>query len=166
MYEGLRERCERAFEDYIKGLYDLKPDEFGMIEARTPWDDDHCIFRPGIPALIDQIRAALDAQVWFAKHGPYWAQPLPLAMKDICPMLRGSGQHCLLGYYALSLYELDYDYVTHPQIYEFCRGVMFKPPERLRDSPHLLTEFPPKELPGLGSRWGWMPPKQGCALAG
>ena len=150
MYDSLCDRCERAFEDYVEGLSDLKPDELGMITARTPWTSAHCIFQPGIPALIDQIHAALEAQVWFARHGPCWAQPLPLAMKEISSMLRGGGPHFHLASYAFSLHALDYDYMVHPMLYEFCRGVMASPaaPDRVRDDPELRQDYPPSRCRG------------------
>jgi len=42
----------------------------------------------------------------------------------------------------------DFDYLGHPQLFDYARAVMADPrtPEGLRTDPVLLAEFPPKEL--------------------
>jgi hypothetical protein len=129
--------------------------------ARSGWG----ITKAGIPHVICDVRAALDARVWFSKHGPDWAQELPLG--DECYlMMKASGPLHLLGRYGFSLWLLDFDYLTHPQIYEFCRGLMASPhtPEHVREDPELLAEFPPKELPGLCPRRIWYSPSKQSGL--
>jgi hypothetical protein len=77
MYSHLTEQCEREFERYVRELHSKKPDEWGMISADFPWGGS-CVRKDTIPQVKRIIRAALDAQVWFSKHGPAALQPLPL----------------------------------------------------------------------------------------
>jgi hypothetical protein len=144
MHSNLTERCEREFERYVRELHRKKPGEFGMVSADFPWGGA-CVREDAIP------------QVWFSKHGPAALQPLPLA-KDYGAMMRGSGPRYLLGCYGFSLEFMGYDYLTHPQFFEYARGVMAYPhtPKRVREDPELIEEFPPRPLPGL-YRMLWTP---------
>jgi hypothetical protein len=156
MDSNLQERCELEFERYVAEVCNSKPDDWGIATASVPWArSGWCFTQDAIPHLIRKIRAALDAQVWFSKHGPSWAQPLPLGA-DYVAMIRGGGPLHLLGLYALSLEMMDYDFLAHPQFYDFCRGVMASPhSDHLRNDRELLAEFAPKPLPGLGARCWW-----------
>jgi hypothetical protein len=158
VYSHLMEHSKREFERYVRELRSKKPDELGMIAVRTPWCDAHSIFERGIPQCERDIRAALDAQIWFSKHGPAALQPLPLAEKEYCAMMRGSGPRYLLGYYSFSLQLQDYNYLIHPQFFDFARGVMAYDgtPKHVRNDPELLEEFPPKPLKGI-HRMLWSP---------
>src|SRR5262249_20675002 len=112
------------------------------------------------PKLARLNRAGLFARAWFSRHGPAWAQPLPLSdlerircfVSDILPL------H-LLGFYSYSLQGRDFDFRDHPLLYEHSRGVMHSPHTGtyLRGDLDLLAEFPPKELPGLDERCRWRP---------
>lgn len=63
-----------------------------------------------------------------------------------------------LGLYAWSLELFDYDYLAHPQFYDFCRGVMASPHSgHLGRDRELMEEFPPRLLPGLAARCWWCP---------
>jgi|SRR5215831_13884571 len=157
MYSKLQERCEIEFERYVAGVYSSEPDHCGHVCASVPWArGGWCFTKAGIPGLIREIRAALDARIWFSKHGPGWAQPLPLG-EDCVAMLRMGGPPHLLGLYAFSLQLMNYDYLGHPQLYDFCCGVMAHPsaPKHVRDDPELKAEFPPQPLPGLCGRLVW-----------
>ena len=153
----LQERCELEFERYVAGIHASKFDDLGMACVSVPWARSGWgITKAGIPHVIGDIQAALDARIWFSVHGPDWAQELPLG--DECyPMMEASGLLHLLGRYGFSLWLLDFDYLTHPQIYEFSCGLMASPqtPEHVREDPELLAEFPARELPGLCGRLVW-----------
>ena len=155
MHSILQERCELEFERYVAEIRDSRPDHLDMITVRTPWSDGLTIMLAGIPYLIRDIRTALDAVIWFDKHGPSWAGRLPMGNECIA-LLRASGPQYLLGNYAFSLQLLNYDYLTHPQLYDFCCGATAHPsaPEHVRTD-ELLAEFPPKPLPGLSARLIW-----------
>jgi hypothetical protein len=61
--------------------------------------------------------------------------------------------------YSISLQARDFDYLGHPQLFDYARGVMADPRthEDLRTDPALLAEFPPKELAGLDEHGRWRP---------
>jgi hypothetical protein len=153
MHSSLYDRCKAEFEQYVAKVQDSKFDAYGQVGIEVPWFHYSAFSKAG---LVHQIGTALAARVWFSKHGPEWAQQLPLGF-EIPPLLRGSGPLRLLGHYAQSLEFLSYNCLEHPQLYDFCRGVMAHPdaPEHVRNDPELLAEFPPKPLPGLSSRMIW-----------
>src|SRR5262249_42150258 len=103
---------------------------------------------------------ARHARAWFARHGPCWAQPLPLSdlervgffCSDVLPL------H-LVAKYSYSLQARDFDYLSHPQLFDYARGVMASQQTKkyLREDPSLLAEFPPKELAGLDKHCRWRP---------
>jgi hypothetical protein len=63
----------------------------------------------------------------------------------------------LLGLYAFSLQLMNYEYLGHPMLHDFCRDVMAHPraPDHVRDDLELQEEFPARELPGLSDRMIW-----------
>jgi hypothetical protein len=155
MYTSLQERCELEFERYVAEVGKTKFDDTGQVSLKTPWTWYSAFSKAG---LIAQVHAPLNARIWFNKHGPGWAQPLPLGTEYI-PMLEGGGPLYLLGLYAFSLEINDYEYLVHPQIYDFCRGVMASPHCKVRNDRELLAEFSPRALPGLGARLCWFAPR-------
>ena len=80
----------------------------------------------GFPHLIRDIRAALDAKVWFSEHGPDWANPLPMGA-ECAVLFRARGPLYLLGAYAFSLQMLYFDFRTHPSFHDFGCGAMATP---------------------------------------
>jgi hypothetical protein len=153
MHSTLEERCKAELERYAAKIYASKFDAYGQVGVDVPWFHYTAFSKAG---LIYQIGTALAARAWFAKHGPAWAPQLPLGF-EIPPLIRGGGPLHLLGRYAQSLETLGYDYITHPQLYDFGCGVMAHPdaPEHIRNDFELQAEFPAKELPGLGPRLLW-----------
>ena len=151
---NLAERCEFEFERYVEGLYqnhDYTP---------VPWYHAGIRFtQADIPRLKRQIRAALEARLWFSEAGPGWAQRLPLSLEE-CLSRAQSSPGILLAHFSSSLWRQDYDYRRHPPFEGYCRGVLAHPdcPAFLRDNPELGCEFPPKPLPGLGDDLYWRPP--------
>jgi len=65
----------------------------------------------------------------------------------------------LVALYSLSLLGRDFDYLGHPQLFDYCRAVMADPrtDEYLREDPTLRAEFPPKPIAGLDERQRWRP---------
>jgi hypothetical protein len=155
MYSSLQVRCELEFERYVAEVGKTKFDDTGQVSLKTPWAWYSAFSKAG---LIAQIRAALDARAWFSKHGPSWAQPLPL-VEEYFSMLEDDGPLYLLGHYAFSLEVNSYEFWEHPLIYDFCRGMMASPYCKMRNDSDLLKEFPPKILPGLGPRLCWFAPR-------
>jgi hypothetical protein len=156
----LQERCELEFEHYVAGVFASEFDSLGMACISTPYGGQG-IMRAGIPHLIRDIRAALDAKVWFSERGPRWARPLPMGQECIA-LLQARGALHLLGLYGISLERSDFDFHAHPQLHDFGCGVMASPhaPDHVRDDPELRKEFPAKELLGLCSRLVWSDPTE------
>jgi hypothetical protein len=117
-----------------------------------------------LPKLKRRVRNALRARAWFSRQGPAWAQPLPLNEDERENILCSSYfQRHLVMFYSYSLDANDYDYLHHPLLYDFARGVMASPhigEISLLNDPKLLAEFPPKVLPGLGDDGIWHPPSK------
>lgn len=156
MYSSLQERCELEFERYVARARNGKPDRFGLVDVPVPWARSGELYPPSaIPQVIDKIRAAMDARIWFSKHGPTWGQPLPLGT-EYSGMIAGGGPLHVLGLYALSLEINGYEYLRHPQLYPFGCGIMALSHSKVADDPDLLKEFPPTRLFGLCSRGIWL----------
>jgi hypothetical protein len=155
MYSSLQARCELELERYVAKVHESKFDDVRQVSLKTPWMWYSAFSKAG---LIAQIRAPLDARIWFDKHGPGWAQPLPLG-EEYFPLLEGDGPLYLLGLYAFSLEVNSYEFWEHPQIYDFARGAMASLHCKVRDDRELQREFPPKTLPGLGPRLCWFAPR-------
>jgi hypothetical protein len=157
MNDRLLERCTIEFESCVAKLHSGVSDRCRISRTRfplAPYEVEYT--KSDIPWLIHEIRRAYDARAAFALEGPTWAQMLPLG--DECTaFIRATGPMHLLGCYAFSLQLMGYDYFGHPRFYNFGCGVMAHPdaPKHVRDDPELQTEFPAKELPGLGSRMVW-----------
>jgi hypothetical protein len=127
----LEERCALQFEKYVAKILDSKPDDRGFIYPSVPWANEGCgITRAAIPGVIREVRVALDATVWFAKHGPAWGQPLPLGIKECADLIRPQGAAHLLGCYAFSLQLFHYDYRRHPGPHDYFCGCMATPSVR------------------------------------
>jgi hypothetical protein len=158
MSDRLLERAAIEFERFVIGLHDSMPDREGLAKAPVPWSRHEMRFTQSeIPYLISETRKVLQARAHFAATGPAWAQPLPVG-DEISPLLRAtSGPMCLLGHYACSLMMMSYDYLGHPQPFDYFCGVMAHPraPDHIRDDPELRCEFPAKGLPGLCGRLVW-----------
>jgi hypothetical protein len=152
----LQERCEIAFVQYVADVLASEPDCCGQASADVPWGRGWGFTKAGIPHLIRDIRAALDAKVWFNECGPDWAKPLPMG-RECAALFQARGALHLLGRYAFSLQMADFDYLKHPQPFDYFCGVMAHPnaPDHVRDDPELQAEFPAKVLPGLCSRLIW-----------
>jgi hypothetical protein len=168
MHSNLEELCAAEFERYVTEVRGAKFDQWGQASVDVPWGTGWGITRAGVPHLIDNIHAALAAKVWFSKHGPAWAiQPLPMGANCIA-LFRTTGAMYLLGCWVFSLQMLNYDYIEHPQLYDFCCGATAhsNAPKHVREHPTLCKEFPPKELPGLCRRLIWFNPAESHRLTG
>jgi hypothetical protein len=101
------------------------------------------------------------ARKWFAVHGPADLQPLPLGYSERERLKDRSVRH-ILAWYARSLAELKYNFLSHPSFYDYACGVMalemsFEIP-LIRQTAELLKRFPPRPLPGLNESFYWSPP--------
>jgi hypothetical protein len=116
-----------------------------------------------IPKLKRRVRAALRARASHSRHGAAWAQPLPICEIEREKLLCGGYFHMhLVAFYSYSLDANDYDYLNHPLLNDFARGVMaagFGEAALLED-PKILAEFPPKVLSGLDENGIWHPPSK------
>jgi hypothetical protein len=162
----MRDEFERSVEHYAEILFQ------GRHHAQRAFATcvaEHPDPVPYILALMDLVRRAERARAWFAKHGPCWCQPLPLYWYDEQETIICSGDFSrhLVVYYAGSLQHLKFDYLTHPLFYDYARGVMAHPdcPIDLRADEDTLTNFPPKELAGLGDELIWSPGRGRRTLA-
>jgi hypothetical protein len=109
----------------------------------------------------EAARRALKAQKWFAVYGPSDTQPLPLCHWDR-EMLKVGGLSHMVAWYARSLENLKYDFVTHPSFYDYACGVLASPraPDFIKSDVALLNRFPPRILPGLDGSNYWDPPRR------
>lgn len=120
MKNGLRERCSRALEAHVS-----RPcgDDFDV-----EWlvRDFHPMATRRQLAWIDAwAGAALAARAWFKQVGPDWAQPLLLIYDEIedCYCSGDFRKHVVM-YFSDSLRGRNYDYVAHPCLDVYARGVM------------------------------------------
>jgi hypothetical protein len=118
----------------------------------------------GEDPLGPQKRAAcraLVAREWFA-----WSNPglptLPLSAGDRADLRWKSGIKHLVAEYPHSLMAKKYDTFRHPSFVQYARGVMASAftPDRIKNDPQLLAQYPPRALPGLGIGLCWSPPKR------
>jgi hypothetical protein len=151
----LAKSCERGFEALIERLFDhphIIPGRKLLAEVPVVGGvyivgEEHYM-----RCFVPKIAAALIARERFKQDAPAWAGELPVHL-DNCVRQRYS--HCpreaLVGYYAYSLLEADYDCDIHPSFDAYGRGVMayWDGPEEIRCDPELQDEFPPQELEGL-----------------
>ena len=103
---------------------------------------------------------------WFAIYGPADAQPLPFWGDDKRPGLLGY----IVKLYARSLEDRDYDINEHPPFADYVSGVLWEAervdgiigtiPSYPAELSELKKRFPPRELPGMGSGFSWLPPKE------
>jgi len=89
-------------------------------------------------------------------------QPLPLVHYDeIEKIFCSSDFHRhLTAYYSYSLRGQGFDYIKHPGLYEYGRGLLADPdcPIDLKGDKELMEDFPPRRLPGLDGIY-WSPPE-------
>jgi len=157
MCDNLAERCAREVDVELAKLVDAH--QHGLIAVRTP------LYAGLIPvdevqALARLNRAGLFARAWFERHGPPWAQPLPLCILErIKCFLSDSLPLHFVAIFSLSLEGRDYDYLGHPQLFDHARALMADPRtlEYLRENPMMRAEFPPKPIAGLDDYGRWRP---------
>jgi hypothetical protein len=116
------------------------------------------------PIALQKTEAvvALRAREWFAVNGPVGAPPLPLSDNEIEDYRNARGLKGVVGFYARSLYRLDYDVQTHPSFEVFCCGLMAVNTGlwRIENDPQLRKRFPPRPLAGMTPSAYWAPPKE------
>jgi hypothetical protein len=110
---------------------------------------------------IRVMRAALAARAWHHRHGPSWAQELPLCPCEHERLLCSGYLHMhLVSHYAESVRGWSFDIQTHPPFVTYVRGALAAGIGEiglLDDEPWLLEDFPPKRLPGLDAQGQWRP---------
>ena len=116
------------------------------------------------PIALQKTEAvvARRAREWFAVNGPVGAPPLPLSDNEIEDYRNARGLKGVVGFYARSLYRLDYDVQTHPSFEDFCCGLMAVNTGlwRIENDPQLRKRFPPRPLAGMTPSAYWAPPKE------
>src|SRR5262249_58747740 len=133
----------------------------------------YCPGQDNIRPLKKLVRAALAAREWFYENGPADLQPLPLSYDEREDVKRQgglSGLLSILGLYARSLGNRDYDVDEHPSFFEYVCGLMASDfiggyagePENQQ----LRRRFPPRALPGLGPGLCLLPPQKDARLMG
>ena len=152
------QRCEREFDCYLHEL--VANHQRGAIIVTSPIFNGPLLIAD-VPKLARLVRAAKHARAWHDKHGPAWAKPLPLgelARTRLCLQETDLSLH-FLAFYSFSLQGRDYDYLGHPQLFDYCRALMADPrtPQYLREDPMLRAEFPGKALAGLDEQHRWRP---------
>ena len=80
----------------------------------------------GYLQLQDLAERAMRACSWFARHAPCRFQPLPLVHYDEMEKIFCSSDfhRHLTVYYSYSLRGQGFDYVKHPGLYEYGRGLV------------------------------------------
>jgi hypothetical protein len=155
----LTELCAREFEEHVDRL--AAAHKRGRIVVSSPICTQLAVVIADIPKLKRLVRAALRARAWFCRQGPAWAQPLPLNEIER-EKLYCSGyfhQH-LLGCYSESLQARDFDYLNHPLLFDYARGMLAAGvvgEAGLLADAEVLAEFPPRPLPGLDAQGRWHP---------
>ena len=69
--------CAAQFERHVDALVSFY--KRGNILVSSPLFADRAVPIEEIPKLKHLVRNALHARAWFERHGPAWAQPLPLS---------------------------------------------------------------------------------------
>jgi hypothetical protein len=156
--EELRERFGCEIERYLGALIDNHAQGKIIVTTRI-----FCgpISIKDVQKVARLVRAADHAKALHARHGPAWAQPLPLGEIErikLCLQETNLPLH-FVAYYSFSLQGRDYDYLSHPQLFDYCRALMADPriPQYLREDPALRAEFPPKPIAGLDDQGRWRP---------
>jgi len=157
MWDELAECCAREFEQHVDAL--VNHHKHGHILVVSPiFTGSFSI--DNVPKLKRLVHNALRARAWFARQGPPWAQPLPLSEAEyVAFFLSDSAPLYLVGMYSRSLQARDYDFLGHPLLFDYARGVMANPRIRacLRNDPEMQREFPERPLVGLDDRGRWRP---------
>src|SRR5262245_53021374 len=155
MHDQLAECCAREFECHVDEL--VRRQQRGQILVTSPIFTGSFSIN-NVPKLKLLVRNALRARALYARHGPPHLQPLPLSQAEYIVVFGGdSSPLYVVGMYSRSLQGRDYDFLGHPQFFDYARAVMADPRfECLRD-PELQREFPEKPLVGLDGRGRWRP---------
>src|SRR5262245_48663642 len=157
MCDRLERRCADEVERYVAEL--VANHKRGGIVVAIPI---FCgpVLITDVPRLLRLNRAGERARALFSRHGPAWAQPLPLSESErIGFFLSDNLLLHLVALYSNSLQGRDYDYLGHLLFFDYARAVMADPrtPEYLREDPALRAEFPAKPIAGLDERGRWRP---------
>jgi hypothetical protein len=92
------------------------------------------------------------ARVWWTFNGPSWSWPLPLSHDEMRNSINSNDpRQMLVGYFANSLRESNYDFRRHPAFADYCSGLMASPncPPDLRHRSELQGWVTPRLLPGF-----------------
>ena len=99
---------------------------------------------------------ALFMHASFRETAPTWAPDLPLSSSDIEKMIQSkSNRIAVVGYFARSCACGNWS--SHPKFCDYVAGLLAceHTPERIRNDPQLLKEFPPRWLGGLDRSLCW-----------
>jgi hypothetical protein len=147
--------CATAFEDYLHALVQDK------LKQKRP--DDRVFEAPiiggtylveDIPKVKTKITKARLARAWFGTHA---GVQLPLNDEEIARLQHvvdtdSSPLKNLVGLYAASLKECDWNYEDHPSFDRFVSGCLAAPHDYRRYGVALHSAIPAERLPGLDPR--------------
>jgi hypothetical protein len=106
-----------------------------------------------------ELKAKL-AREHFARHGPPDAPPLPIGYNEREQTKSQGRLEKIVGLYARSLENRDYDLQEHPSFEDYARGVMaseYNGYFQMMADEQLKRRFPPCPLRGLGPGLMWEP---------
>ena len=165
MDDRLLEQFRREYERRVRGVFEVAsrrtpgviPFIGGVYDAQDP---------EARGAAMKKTCQALVAQLLFEENAPDWAPTLPISSEG-CEFLILSSvkKEQLFGYYVRSLRWTGYDYMQHPSLGVFGRGVMAAPRLAGKTAPlqddcelrHIF--FPPRALAGFSTRlMNWQAP--------
>jgi hypothetical protein len=148
--------CQRAFEDYLNDLVQKgRKQQHNGLEMVEPPIIGGLYSTDDLEKIKHKITRALLARAWWGNQ-----EGVALPLNDIeMAKLQGykddsdnSPMVNLVGYFAPSLRDANWDYNIHPSFSTFCRGVLAAPHEYCRYGVEVYQEFPPQRLVGLDPR--------------
>src|SRR5215831_1444248 len=119
MHDDLVQRCVAQFERHVDALVSFY--KRGNILVSSPLFQERAVPIEEIPKLKHLVRSALHARAWFSRHGPPWAQPLPLSETERIGMLINEENAPLYFavLYSVSVQARDFDCLSHPSIFDY-----------------------------------------------
>jgi hypothetical protein len=162
-----RRVTERAAIEVERGIERFAEMLFTGCEGVNPFEAclrEHPDPAEGYMQLLDLAERVQRARRWFARNAPCRYQPLPLVHYDEQEkILCSSDMHRhLVVYYSYSLRRQGFNYLKHPLLGDYARGLLADPdcPDYLKGNAELLADFPPRMLPTgrLDEGIYWRPP--------
>jgi hypothetical protein len=166
MDQDLIDLFEHCFVDHVDALFEnLKKKQHSpghdLVELPVigGWD-----WVENIPENKTKVCRAHIARVWWMFNGPSWSRLLPLSPDEIRNAVNSNDpRQMLVGYFANSLREANYDFRRHPSFGDYCSGLMASPkcPFQQHHKRQLEGLIVPRLLAGLDEQsLCWYSPQQ------